>query len=237
MPALPRPRSRRSRWYIAAGCLVVVLNLVAFGLLSPQLSAARYYEVEHGGSAGYRFNAPIWLQDVLGKWKAGRRILYQTGTPVALHLSKSDVSDASLERLTELPHLEILNLSETQISDAGLQYLTSLSVLSELHLSDLSVSDAGFVHLAGLKELTVLAIDGTRLTDASLPQVGTFSKLRRLYLSRTEITDAGLPHLYSLTSLQQLDLRSTHVTAEGVSLLRAELPNTRVIYDADPLTD
>ena len=59
----------------------------------------------------------------------------------------SDVTDAGLEHLKGLKHLNYLGLEDTKVTDAGLVHLKGLTKLQRLYLDDTEVTDAGLEHL------------------------------------------------------------------------------------------
>jgi len=121
----------------------------------------------------------------------------------------SQVTDAGLEHLQGLRHLESVNLSKTRITGAGLVFLNKLTNLKRLDLSHTHVTDAGLRYLQGLTNLTELDLHGT------------------------QVTDAGLPYLKMLANLKDLDLYGTQVSFDGVKRLQQALPNCAVIGPAD----
>ncbi len=60
-----------------------------------------------------------------------------------LDLARTQITDAGLEPLAELPQLKLLNLDSTAITDAGLAQLEPLSVLRDLKLRWTKVTSAG----------------------------------------------------------------------------------------------
>ena len=61
----------------------------------------------------------------------------------------TNVGDAGLKSLKELPQLRVLHLDFTKVSDAGLKHLKELPQLRVLRLDFTKVSDAGLEHLKG----------------------------------------------------------------------------------------
>jgi hypothetical protein len=96
-----------------------------------------------------------------------------------------------------------------QATDNDLARLIHFDRLRELSLADADVTDTGLAHLSGLKSLKQLNLRGTR------------------------VTDAGMVHIEGLRDLDRLDLRETRVTPSGVAALRASLPDTIIVTDAE----
>lgn len=82
--------------------------------------------------------------------------------------AKPNVTDESIENLSQLNQLETLDLSKTPITDAGLKHLSGLPNLQSLSLSSTNVTDAGLKHLANLKKLTFLRIRKTKVTESGI---------------------------------------------------------------------
>lgn len=97
-----------------------------------------------------------------------------------------------------------LNLSRTRITDADLEAVGALPNLIRLRLDQTEITDAGIAKLTGLDKLEYLNLYGTKVSDASIETLKQFSQLRKLYLWQTD------------------------VTAEGVTALKAALPQVAV---------
>ena len=70
------------------------------------------------------------------------------GRPVVeVDLSRTPITDASLEQLKELKDLRELRLSETPITDAGLKNLKEFKGLEYLDLTGTPITDAGLKDL------------------------------------------------------------------------------------------
>jgi hypothetical protein len=126
-----------------------------------------------------------------------------------LGLLGTNVNDATLAIIKDIPTLVHLNLRSTRITDAGLANLKGLTNLLELHLEKTSVTDAGLVHLKDLTHLNYLNLYGTK------------------------VSDAGLEHLKGLRELQSVYLWQSQVTSNGVDALKKALPHARIDNGAD----
>ncbi len=114
---------------------------------------------------------------------------------VSFALSDEQITDASLEGLEEVPHVEWLYLQGTQISDEALRTVGRLSELTRLHLENTGITDAGLPHLRQLDRLEYLNLYGTQVSDEGLQILSEMPNLRRVYLWQTKVTDAGLARL------------------------------------------
>ena len=137
----------------------------------------------------------------------------------------TQVTDAGLEHLKGLSHLNTLNLDRTRVSDAGLKHLKGWSQLQCLSLVGTQVTDAGLEYLKELGQLNTLSLGGTQITDAGLEHLRGLSQLHVLWLTGTQVTDAQLERLKGLSRLQELRLNDTRVTDAGVKKLQQALPN------------
>ena len=181
---------------------------------------------------------PDWLRKVLGEnyFSEAKRVF-----PSYIDdKTETNCTDAGLERINELPHLEWVGLSGgnvtdvslarlkgltelyalymgyTKVTDAGLEQINGLTQLQSLALTGTAVTDAGLEHIKGLTKLGELRLEGTKVTDAGLKTLEGYSQLHMLLLTDTRVTDAGLDHLKALTKLNELYLDGTKVTDAGL---------------------
>jgi len=163
---------------------------------------------------------PEWLRRVLGDDFFAK--------VVSADLHNTQATDAWLEHLDGLPHLQQLNLMGTPVSDAGVQHVERLGELRVLSLDSTQVTDAGLDRLRGLGQLQLLLLCNTKITDAGLMRLKGLRQLQSLWLYGTSVTDAGLEHLKELSHLQHLELSRTQVTDEGVKRFQHVMPNCRI---------
>ncbi len=104
-----------------------------------------YTEPDYGGEPPRWFS---WLRKLHGD--------EYLGNAVYVNLGFTQVTDAGLLYLKDLPKLERLVLDDTQITDAGLVHLMGLTKLKELVLTDTQITDAGLVYLKDLSKLETL---------------------------------------------------------------------------------
>jgi Leucine-rich repeat (LRR) protein len=153
----------------------------------------------------------------------------------ALELSREfSIGNAGMAALKDLPALEYLDL-DTEVTDAGLKHVGQLPNLRWLRIRTGKIYGPGLAELANLPRLERLCIWGTspisdrhikciegltqlksltlwgicdRLTDTSLASIGKLKNLEELHFIRTgpRFTSAGLAHLRQLKHLRKLDL-------------------------------
>ncbi len=152
----------------------------------------------------------------------------------ALRLSNTEITDAALGALENLP-LQELDVSEcSRITDAGMQPLSQVTTLRKLNLFKTRVSDVGIVPLTSLSNLEWLNLDQTEITDMALNSVARLPSLKFLHLGSTAVSDAGMPELVDLNELEVLIVTRTQVSASGVDMVRNWLPDVEIQLEYVP---
>lgn len=100
----------------------------------------------------------------LGRLAAGNRLV-EVDT---LDLSDTDITDAGLEYIRDLPDVRFLFLRRTTVTDVGVRCILRLEKIEWLDLSETDVTDAGVRWLSTLPALTVLYLEGTRVTTEAV---------------------------------------------------------------------
>jgi len=130
-----------------------------------------------------------------------------------LHLPNRGVTDAGMAHLPAFPGLTYLWVgcsSASEISDAGLAYVAELPRLETLHIGGEAVGDAGLAHLAklsGLKSLMIMT--GSMVTNEGMKSLATMTSLTELSFhpsSERVVTVSGVNHLNALANLKVLNL-------------------------------
>ncbi len=83
-----------------------------------------------------------------------------------LDLARSQITDAGLDTIAQMPYLERLHLENTKVGDAGIAKLGTLPALAYLNLYGTKVTDGGIAKLAGAKSLQKLFVWQTGVTQA-----------------------------------------------------------------------
>ncbi len=113
-----------------------------------------------------------------------------------LDLRGCPVGDESLRQLTALPRLKAVRLSgqdgDTEVTDAGLRSLGELPALAVLAIDFLPISDRGLASIAGRTQLQELYAAGTELTDAAAETLRQLSHLSKLRIASTGFTSRGI---------------------------------------------
>jgi hypothetical protein len=111
----------------------------------------------------------------------------------------TDADTVLLKKLGQRFELSIRD--GTQLTDAGLERISDLSELRSLTIENFKLGDAGIRRLTGLGKLHFVRLSGTEITDAGLEPFKGLSQLRELELLETRVTAAGkadlsraLPH-------------------------------------------
>jgi hypothetical protein len=125
------------------------------------------------------------------------------GGAIAIDLHAASISDADLERLATLPHLQRLHLKGAEITDASMPALARLSGLTILDLDTVAVTDEGVHTLTALKNLHSVRLHRlTRLTDAVAEHFLDLPRLEHLVLTDSYISDGGLFYVSQLKNLR-----------------------------------
>ena len=103
-------------------------------------------------------------------------------------------TDEKIEQLS-FDGLKALWLSRSDITDAALERLATAPSLSELHLRSTRITDAGLSVVAGFVDLVHLDVSGTRITDSGLELLKGLTQLQTVNLGNTSVTEEGVKGL------------------------------------------
>ena len=109
-------------------------------------------------------------------------------------LGDSPGTDEKIEQLS-FDGLKALWLSRSDITDAALERLAAAPSLSELHLRSTRITDAGLSVVAGFVDLVHLDVSGTRITDSGLELLKGLTQLQTVNLGNTSVTEEGVKGL------------------------------------------
>ena len=151
-----------------------------------------------------------------------------------LRLSKSDVGNATIERLTNFKALQVslidLNVAETQVTTlAGIE---KFQRLTSIDCSGCNIKCDATVPVVWT--VTVATFSDCPLSDDDvLSLVNAFPNTTTLRLERTQITNESAAHLAKLKRLQVLSVSGTKLTPQDIRQLEQRLPNVRVEFETD----
>jgi hypothetical protein len=112
----------------------------------------------------------------------------------------------------------------------SMEELTKLPNLSVLEINSIKCSEAHAMAIAKLK-LRQLFLYESGLDDVMVKHLATLTELESLNISVGQITDAGLSELRVLKKLKSIDVRRTLITAEGVAEFKKAVPDCQVMTD------
>jgi hypothetical protein len=145
----------------------------------------------------------------------------------SLSLHRMGIGDEGLSHIGRLTSLRTLCLQE-EISDAGLEQLTRLEHLESLFLHSPRITDEGLKPIARLRNLRVLRVTESSITGKGLPYLRDLPKLEYLALCQSPINRTGLERAKSLSQLKELDLKVSGVSNEDAQALRESLPGCKI---------
>jgi serine/threonine protein kinase len=138
-----------------------------------------------------------------------------------------DVVDDDLERFKGLQSLSMLYLQNTNVGDAGIGHLSDLPELDYVNLVATKVTDKALAPLARLPQLSRLYVSRCSLGDAAVPILRDM-KLTELTLDGTQITFEGLKQLAGNSSLRHMTVTHLGLTREQLQQLSDLLPNCQI---------
>lgn len=134
--------------------------------------------------------------------------------------ANGQMTDALLERVARLAHLEALDLGRSRhVTDRGIRHLSRLGSLRHLNLAGTAITDGGLEVLSHLRALEAIDLSWTGITDTGASRLSACRRLQRVDLVATPTGDgairalAGMPHLRRFSS-------GNAVTDAGIAALR-----------------
>jgi len=108
----------------------------------------------------------------------------------------SSIGDDFVKKLFLIaPNIAELDLSRTSVTDASMEYVGSFARMTKLNLASTKVGDAGVAKLTGLKSLDWLNLYGTEISDGGLPEIAKLRSLKTIYFYKSKVTPDGLSKL------------------------------------------
>jgi WD40 repeat protein len=137
-----------------------------------------------------------------------------------LPLEYSSITSAGLSRLANLKQVKFIHLYRAPVTDDGLITLGQLTSLEEVFLNSTRITNAGVAHLKGLKNLRTLALgEINNISGEALEPLAGIETLTRLDLNVTAVNDQDLEKLGRWTRLVSLDLFTTPISDVGLAHL------------------
>jgi len=115
---------------------------------------------------------------------------------VRLSKSKTTLRAEEFEQLLPLSEqITWLDLSRTDVGDSDLKRLSDFKNLTKLSLQQTAVTDSTLAVIGSLEHLGYLNLYGTDITDQGLRHLQTLPSLKSLYLWQTNVTEEGVKNL------------------------------------------
>jgi hypothetical protein len=149
------------------------------------------------------------------------------GSLHSLNVDGTKFGDKHADVVAQLTGLQDLVLSRTAVTDATLQKLESLSNLKTLHVADTAVTNAGMQSLGELGSLNILDISGTKITGNFTP-LAELSGLTWLVAKRLKLDAAAIEALGQCEALRRVSLNDTTFPQAAVDKLATDRPDVSV---------
>jgi serine/threonine protein kinase len=209
-PIVPR-KSNRSKYLLTYSVLTAVLVTLCVVWWKPSFVSQIFVNTERALRNEAKFDTTLqairWIRSMGGDGIAMSR----DGT--AHYLSELNPS-----RFSDDLRITRVELSKIQLTDGDLIKLSSLKSIVELSLTETNIDDDDLKHLSDLQELTFLNLVGTKINGEGFKYLTDLPQLCQMILSRTEVDDSGLLNLANM-KVTQLTLDDTHVTDSSSEIL------------------
>jgi Leucine-rich repeat (LRR) protein len=138
-----------------------------------------------------------------------------------LFFDRSDINDADLSKVNNLPRLCYINLFLTQINGSCFAHLSTFPELYQLDVPFCHLDQKKIANLAQIRKLRYLDLCRTHMTIVGARSLSKLTGLTRLNLQQNlKFDDQCIKYLQPLKKLTWLDLRRTKVTFEGIKYLQ-----------------
>jgi uncharacterized membrane protein len=116
-----------------------------------------------------------------------------TFTGVSLRKNLTDELFAKLSPV--IPKMIAVDLSATSVTDASIAKLAAATDLRMVRLSETTITDASMDTLTKLTKLESVNLYGTKVTDAGVKKLTALPNLKRLYLWQTAVTPEAIAEI------------------------------------------
>ena len=137
-----------------------------------------------------------------------------------LFFDRSEMTDAEVCKIKNLPHLNYINLFLSQIDGACFSHLSTFPELYQIDCPCCHIDQKNIASLAQVRKLRYLDLGRTDMNIVGARSLSKLTGLERLNISQNfRINDECMKSLSPLKKLTWLDVRSTSVTFEGLKAL------------------
>ncbi len=154
------------------------LKRLGVHLHAPKRSSSSRYTRETKRPPIYYFDGTVTDEQVARFVQMEQEWAPLSTTGWTLWFLGSQITDASLDRLSQLDGISALLFFDTDITDAGLSRIKDFRGLTMLYLGQPKVTDMGLANLKGATQLRVLNVRGTLITAAGLEHLKGLSQLQ-----------------------------------------------------------
>lgn len=127
--------------------------------------------------------------------------------------------------------LRHLDLSRTRVTDASVEALLLLPSLHHLELWGVDVSDTGYTKLSSSETLKNLVIGSHRLTKETVRALAAREiPWESIWIGDCQLADDAIEDLAKFKDLRTLKLSASQISPEGFERLRTLLPNTEITH-------
>jgi len=147
-------------------------------------------------------------------------ITHLKGIRVVL-LDKSEVTDAGMKHLAELPNLEYISAFLTPLRGSFFKDLRGLKKLNAMSLESDGLKEEEFKYLPEIENLQILQLSRANVTNKAMKYLAGCKNLRWLDIGKNpRVTDESIPYLKQLKNLQELEVQGTSITVPGLLQLK-----------------
>ena len=158
-----------------------------------------------------------------------------------LDIGWAQITDTGLDHLAPLTNLRWLTMGGNKLTDTSLQFLRQMPQIEYLDVGraqrtdsglwSLLLTDAGVQAIASVTELRELRLAGTAIPSRALEALKPLPKLARLNLQGCRrVRDDAVAVLAGFKQLRALDVKDSGLSEQGVTKLRAALPDCQILY-------
>lgn len=159
-------------------------------------------------------------------------------------LTRLDITGTSIltngaVHLAGHPQLTELNFDPEECTDEVAATLSQITALERLVLAGAPITDEGLARVSELAFLNVLELAGCQgITVPGLRALEGHPALQKLDLSHCRnMSDECIAPLSTISGLNTVLLNNTPFTEAGARALKEVLPNTAIVYGAEPNTE